>query len=267
MPESSPPDAQLLPSDPQGDALLVLAAAGDAPRLAELRRRHAAGAPAPYVAGFLLFRGRRFAIDRRAYITDPELTHLIDAVADEGRSLAAVLDRAPRLLEFGVGAGTLALSLKLEHPEWELTGIDIDPPALDLARVNATAHGAPLTLLESDFFSAWPESAPPPDLLFGDPPWGGPTDLYDTARDAHYYDQMPARSAYPGGDSPCGIHDELIRRVCSSGWPTTLILNYGVLPRAVIERSAAPLAQWRVIHPRPGMSMLIGCAGAAAGPT
>ena len=250
------------PADPQDDSLLILAASGDEGLLAKMRQRHAAGEPAPYVAGFLLFRGHRFTMDHRAYITDPELTHLVDAVASAGTSLAAQLRRPLRLLEFGIGAGTLSLSLKIEHPEWSFTGLDIDPPALALARTNAAAHGVALELLESDLLSAWPAAAEPPDLLFGDPPWGGPTDLYDETRDGHYYDQMPALSAYPGGTSPCGIHDELIRRLCALGWPSALILNYGVLPAAVIERSAAPLAEWRVVHPRPDISVLLGCARA-----
>ncbi len=247
-------------TDPRGDALLVLAAAGNARRLAEMRRRHAAGEPAPYIVGFLLFRSRRFAIDRRAYITDPEATHLVDAVAAEGVRLAAHRDRPLQLLEFGVGAGTLALSVKLEHPEWALTGIDIDPPALALARANAAAHHAALALLEGDYLAGWPASAAPPDILFGDPPWGGPADLYDDTRDARYYEQMPPRSAFPGGESPCGIHDEIIRRLCALAWPTTLILNYGVLPADVIRRSAAPLASWRLVHPQPRLSILVGRA-------
>ncbi len=246
--------------DPRGDTLLVLAAAGDAERLADFRRRHAAGEPAPYIAGFIQFRGHRFRIDRRAYVTDPEATHLVDTVAAETGALAERLGRAPRLLEFGIGAGTLSLSLLLEHPDWQFTGLDIDPAAMALARENAAVHGAALALLESDYFSAWPADAEPPDVLFGDPPWGGPTDLYDDTRDAFYYEQMPPLSAFPGGESPCGIHDELIVRLCAAAWPSTLILNYGVLPPERIARSAAPLASWRVVQPRPRMSILIGHA-------
>ncbi len=248
--------------DPQHDNLLVLAARGDVARLADLRRQHNTGVPAPYLAGFMLFRGHRFQIDPRAYITDPETTHLVDTVAVEGRRLAERLGRAPRLLEFGVGAGTLSLSLKIEHPDWSIAGLDVDPPALDLARANSDAHAAPIDLFQSDYLSGWPPEAAPPDILFGDPPWGGPTDLYDEARDAGYYQRMPARSAFPGGDTPCSIHDELIRRLCALAWPTTLVLNYGVLPLEVIEHSASPLPGWRLVHPAPHLTILIGHARA-----
>jgi len=242
------------------DRLLALAAGADGARLAQLRQRVAAGEPAPYVAGFLEFRGRRFASDRRAYITDPEASHLIDTVNSQGRRLEAELGRPLRVLEFGVGAGTLAITLKLENPQWSLGGLDIDPPALELGRENARAHGVDIDLIESDYLSGWPAGAPAPDLMFADPPWGDAEDLYDEVRDEAWYRQMPERSAFPGGAGRTTIHDELIRRFAALSWPSLLILNYGILPRELIERSVAPLRRWQLLHPRPEISVVAGFA-------
>ncbi|MBK9655566.1 MAG: methyltransferase [Rhodanobacteraceae bacterium] len=242
------------------DRLLALAAGADGARLAQLRQRVAAGEPAPYVAGFLEFRGRRFASDRRAYITDPEASHLIDTVNAQGRRLEAELGRPLRVLEFGVGAGTLAITLKLENPQWSLGGLDIDPPALELGRENARAHDVAIELLESDYLSGWPASAPAPDLMFADPPWGDAEDLYDEVRDEAWYRQMPERSAFPTGGGRTTIHDELIRRFAALRWTSLLILNYGILPRELIERSVAPLSRWQMLHPRPDISVVAGYA-------
>ncbi len=82
-----------------------------------------------------------------------------------------------------------------------------------------------------------------PDLVFGDPPWGDAEDLYDGVRDAAWYRQMPERSAFPGGGGRTTIHDELIRRFVAQRWASLLILNYGILPRKLIEISAAPLSR------------------------
>jgi len=242
------------------DRLLALAAGADGARLAQLRQRVAAGEPAPYVAGFLEFRGRRFASDRRAYITDPEASHLIDTVNSQGRRLEAELGRPLRVLEFGVGAGTLAITLKLENPQWSLGGLDIDPPALELGRENARAHGVDIDLIESDYLSGWPAGAPAPDLMFADPPWGDAEDLYDEVRDEAWYRQMPERSAFPTGGGRTTIHDELIRRFAALRWTSLLILNYGILPRELIERSVAPLSRWQLLHPRPDISVVAGYA-------
>lgn len=242
------------------ERLLELAAGGDGARLAQLRERVRAGEPAPYVAGFLEFRGRRFGSDSRAYITDPEASHLIDTINAQGRQLQAELGRPLRVLEFGIGAGTLALTVKLENPEWQLGGLDIDPPALELARENARAHGVAIELLESDYLSGWPADAPAPDLMFADPPWGDAQDLYDEVRDESWYRQMPERSAFPPGGGRTTIHDELIRRFARLRWPSLLILNYGILPRELIERSVAPLGRWQLLHPRPDISVVAGYA-------
>jgi methylase of polypeptide subunit release factors len=245
------------PPDPVGDELLLLAADGDPARLVALRLRVQSGEAPAYVAGFLSFGGRRFHIDPRAFITDPETWWLTEVVLEQGRKLA-VQSRPRRILEFGVGAGTLAITVKLSQPEWAVSGIDIDAAALELAAENARLHGVDIDLAQSDYLSGWPATAPEPDIIFGDPPWGGAEDLYDGQRDENYYLQMPAVSAFPPGGERTGIHDCLIRSVVERGWDSTIILNYGVLPRPVIAQSAAPLGHWTLAHPQPGISVLIG---------
>jgi methylase of polypeptide subunit release factors len=241
------------------EGLLRQAAGGDEERLAQMLAEVAAGTPAPYVAGFLLFRGHRFRIDRRAFITDPETSALVDVVLTEGDRLAAALGRAPRLVEFGVGAGSLAISVKLARPHWQLTGIDIDEGALTLAQENASLHGVDLDLVASDFLSALP-AGEAPDILFGDPPWGGCEDLYDDERDEHWYRQMPPHSAFPDDGGQTSVHDALIAATMARRWSTLLVLNYGVLPEPVIARSAAGLVDWRIAQPTPGLSVLVGRA-------
>lgn len=250
----SPPSPA--PADPRGDQLLALAADGDPEKLAALRARVLAGEPAPYVAGFFFFRGLRFAIDDRAYVTDPEAAHLVEAVLAEGDAFAARAGRPPRILEFGTGAGVLALAVKHARPEWTLLGLDIDRPALALAAENALRLDLDLYLFQSDHLDGWPPGATPPDLVFGDPPWGDATDLYDDERDERYYLHMPARAVFPGVAGRTGIHDAFIRRFVAAGWPGTLLLNYGILPASLIEQSAAPLREKALLHPRPGLSIL-----------
>jgi methylase of polypeptide subunit release factors len=244
--------------DAWSESLLRLAADGDRQTPEAQRARVAAGEPAAYVVGFTVFAGRRFRIDQRAFITDPETEYLTDAVLDHGRRLQRQLGRAPRVLEFGIGAGTLAITVKLAEPDWIVAGLDVDAGALSLAAENAQQHGVEVKLVESDYFDAWPADSSAPDLIFGDPPWGSASDLYDAHRDEHYYRQMPAASAFPPGGQRTAIHDQLLRRVTALEWPSLLLLNYGTLPLDVIARSAAPLREWHLLHPQPGLSVLVG---------
>lgn len=212
--------------------------------------------PLAYLQGELEFRGRRFKSDRRAYITDPELTWLVDRVLVAGDVLGAHLGRMPRLLEFGVGGGALAISIKLERPQWSLCGVDIDGAALALAHENATAHGADIRLDCVDLCAHG--AALDADLIFGDPPWGGDQDLYDGVRSAAYYAQMPAGSAFPGGDGPTAVHDQLLQRLVAADEAVIVALNYGVLAPALVERSAQRLPSWRALQPVPGLRLVVG---------
>ena len=245
-------------ADPQGEALLRLAAGEDKALLEKLRERFQRGEPAAYLAGFLVFRGRRFAMDARAYVTDPELMLLVEAVLEEGDRLEKKLARPPHILEFGVGAGTLLLTLAHERPHWQLSGIDIDADALRLAGENARQHQKSVRLWQSNYLEGWPTDMPPPDILYGDPPWGNGEDLYDPERNETYYTYMPRHSVFPPESSRTGIHDELIRQVVVRRWPTLLLLNCGILPPEEIRRSAAPLPRFRIREPRPGLRLLHG---------
>lgn len=229
--------------DALGMAILKRAAKDNAQLLETMKRRVEAGEPAAYVAGWMPFSGRWFKSDKRAYITDPEATLLIEQVLLQGDQVEPK-GRALQVLEFGVGAGTLAITLKLERSHWQLSGLDVDPPALQLAAENASFHQVDIELLHSDFLDGWGDR-PPPDLLFADPPWGDERDLYDQGRDAAYYHAMPAASAYPA-NGRTGIHDELLRRLVASRWPSLIVLNYGILPLSEIERSAQCLADYRL---------------------
>lgn len=239
-------------------AKLRQASAGDPGVYQQLRARVAAGEPVAYVLGYCEFMGRRFAMDRRAYVTDPELEWLLRAVLQRGDQLAHKLNRAPRILEFGVGAGTLAITLKLERPDWSISGIDIDGDALSLARENAARHAVELELIQSDLLQAWPAECPNPDLIFGDPPWGSTEDLYDSSRNADYYNHMPRHSVYPAQSGRTGVHDALIAAVVQGNWPTELLLNYGILPTSEIERSAAPLRHAEILRASHSIHLLHG---------
>jgi len=243
-------------ADPTGKALLSLAAEGDSALLCRWCKRLEEGIPAPYLCGFQIFRGQRYLSDRRAYVTDPELSFLVDLVLEEGDAHTRTYGQPPHVLEFGTGAGTLLIAIALERPNWQCSGLDIDPAALELASENARLHGVEIDLRESNFFSAWTGGLQPPTLVFGDPPWGTATDLYVDERDSRYYEQMPTMSAFPATGGRTGIHDELLRQWVKLPWKALLLLNYGILPRDVIAQSATPLRDWEIVQPQPGLSVL-----------
>lgn len=242
----------MAPSD--FDALT--AACGDSPdsrRLERLLKRRHLGEPLAYVAGFVDFRGRRFSIDKRVYITDPELTHLVDAVVTRGLDLLSDLGRPPIIAEFGVGCGSLAISVKKELPEARVIGLDLDGDAIAVAGMNARAHHADVWLIESDFFADLPPEVMP-DIVFGDPPWGDERSIYDEGRPASHYQAMPPLSAFPTGGIT-GLHEALLERIAHARWSCDVLLNLGTLDDQHIDRLGAMTA-WHEIFRFDNVSIL-----------
>lgn len=245
------------PALPEADlATLAAACQGDADKLKRWIKRRLVGEPIPYILGEIVFRQRRFRVDPRAYITDPETTFLVEGVENAVDTFTAEHGRAPLVAEIGSGCGSLAITLKLERPAATVVALDLDPAALRLSVENGAAHRADVRFVESDLFDAWPETAAP-DIIFADPPWGSEETLYSEDRDGDYYHAMPAASAFPLGGLT-GVHTQILRSVAQRQWSSHIILNGGVLPPAELE-SVARGTRWYAITASGGGVSLLHC--------
>ncbi len=244
--------------DPAEALVLASNCQGDKRRLKRWIKRRISGELLAYIIGHFTFRGHTFEIDKRAYVTDPEASHLVSAVIARATALTASRRRAPLLADLGVGCGSLALSIRRELPAARIVGLDLDPDALAVAARNATVHRLPLRLLESDLFDSWPDSLRAPDLIYGDPPWGDATTLYEAAaRPASHYQAMPPASAFPLGGRT-GVHRQILQAVARRKWASEIWLNGGVLPPAELVALAKSVGapDFEILQPSPGVSLL-----------
>lgn len=237
------------------DTAALAAAATDAAQFRRWCKRRLAGEPLAHVLGRLVFAGRTFRIDKRAYVTDPELIHLVNAVIGAARELADVRGRGPTIAEIGVGCGSLACTVKAALPNATVVGLDLDPDALAVAALNAKEHGLAVRLIESDLFAGWPTDLPPPDLVFGDPPWGDETTLYADDRPASHYHAMPPASAFPLGGAT-GMHEQILRAIAARGWPCEVWLNGGVITPGRLTNLGRLAPHFQLIEPASGLHLL-----------
>ena len=139
----------------------------DALAVAELiTRRIETRQPAAYLTHEAWLQGVSFYVDQRAIVPRSFIAELI---ADGGFD-AWLGDDTRRVLDLCTGNGSLAVLAAMAWPEVQVTGADLSPDALAVARINVDRHGLQdrIALIESDGLSNCPG---PWDLVLCNPPY------------------------------------------------------------------------------------------------
>ena len=139
----------------------------DALAVAELiTRRIQTRQPAAYLTHEAWLQGVSFFVDERAIVPRSFIAELI---ADGGFD-AWLGEDSTRVLDLCTGNGSLAVLAALAWPEVQVTGADLSPEALAVARINVDRHDLQdrITLIESDGLKACPG---PYDLVLCNPPY------------------------------------------------------------------------------------------------
>ena len=131
-----------------------------------ITERIATRQPAAYLTREAWLQGVPFYVDERAIVP----RSLIAEVLADGTIDAWLSDQTTRVLDLCTGNGSLAVLSALAWPEVKVTGADISPEALAVARINVNQHGLQerITLVESDGLAQLPG---PFDLILCNPPY------------------------------------------------------------------------------------------------
>jgi release factor glutamine methyltransferase len=127
-------------------------------------RRRSAREPVAYITGRKGFRHLELAVDPRVLIPRPETEHVVEA--------ALSLPAGTRVVDVGTGSGAIALALKDERPDLEVSATDISPDALAVARGNAHRLGLDVTFAQGDLLAGLSADAVvsnPPYVAEGEP--------------------------------------------------------------------------------------------------
>lgn len=197
--------------------------AGD---LARLRN----GEPVQYILGFADFYGRRFNVSPAVLIPRPEtefLCHTILAAAPAPSSSQGNREYAPRseseaaapvhIIDLCTGSGCIAWTLAAEIPGAEVTGVDISPEALTVARGQQVAcHRAP-SFVQADILQDPPASLPEAsfDLLTANPPYV--MDRERAAMRPNVLEHEPALALFVPDEDPLVFYRAVAR------WARTLL--------------------------------------------
>lgn len=130
--------------------------------------------PIQYIFGHTLWNGLDLRVTPATLIPRPETAELVERINQLTQTLPE--GKAFNVLDIGTGSGCIAIALKKAHPEWQVTGIDISPEAIEIARENARRNQVEVNFQVADIFDSRfsiPDSRfmTPFDIVVSNPPY------------------------------------------------------------------------------------------------
>ncbi|MDD4882768.1 MAG: peptide chain release factor N(5)-glutamine methyltransferase [Gallionellaceae bacterium] len=212
-----------------------------------LFERRLAGEPVAYILGEREFYGRKFRVSPATLIPRPETEHLVDAALSHGPDAARVLD-------IGTGSGCIAITLKLERPDWSLCAVDVSTDALAMAQANGERLGAGIEWLESDLFAAL--AGRRFALIVSNPPYIAAGDGHLGQGDVRFEPKGALASGADGLDAIRAIVKRAPAHLEPGGW---LLLEHGydqgeTVPALLAEAGYAEVFMARDLAGQPRVS-------------
>jgi release factor glutamine methyltransferase len=153
-----------------------------------VRRRAVEREPVAYIVGHRGFRHLDVAVDRRVLVPRAETELLVE--------LGLTLGRGARVLDVGTGSGAVALALKDERPDLEVTGSDVSEGALELAEANGRRLGLNVRWLRADLLVGIPDEF---DAILSNPPYVAESERTELAPEILRHEPSGALFAGPDG--------------------------------------------------------------------
>lgn len=198
---------------PRLDAEILLAHAWNCPRIQlytrydqalpddvrttmrELVKRRAAREPVAYLIGRREFFSLEFEVQPGVFIPRPATETLVIEALQwlERRS-------TPRVLDLCTGTGCIAVSIAHSRADCQVSAVDLNPQAVEVANRNAARHGVSerVDVRHGDLYAALPENAKF-DLIVSNPPYVRDDEIPELMPDVREHEPHLALSAGADG--------------------------------------------------------------------
>lgn len=137
--------------------------------LKPLIMRRARHEPLQYIIGHTDFIYAQIRVTPDVLIPRPETEQLVQLILEQYGT-----DTAVNMVDAGTGSGCIPIAIKMERPEWTVSGFDISDAALNVARINARQNETDIKFFKADLTDATSVKSVltnPVDLFISNPPY------------------------------------------------------------------------------------------------
>lgn len=128
-------------------------------------KNHSKGIPIQYLLGYEWFYGYKFKVNSDTLIPRPETEEIVD------KFLKSVPEKPLKIVDIGTGTGVIAITIKKERPQDDVTAIDLSDKALLVAKENGENLQANVRFLLGDLTD--PVKSEKFDIVISNPPYIG----------------------------------------------------------------------------------------------
>lgn len=122
--------------------------------------------PIQYLTGYAYFYGEKFIVNQHTLIPRPETEELVYQVLE---------DHPPhsnrRVIDLGTGTGCIPITLKKHRSHWFVTGLDLFPQTLKVAKQNAEVHQVSIHWQIGDILNLDSGDLASYDIIISNPPY------------------------------------------------------------------------------------------------
>ena len=122
--------------------------------------------PIQYVLGFEEFYGLKFNVNKSVLIPRPETEELVKWILDDFQSSYSKLST----IDLGTGSGCIAIALKHNRPDWNVSAIDKSSDIINIAKKNALKNKVVVDFSTGDILNFTPTEQKF-DIIVSNPPY------------------------------------------------------------------------------------------------
>ncbi|QKI89935.1 peptide chain release factor N(5)-glutamine methyltransferase [Thiomicrorhabdus xiamenensis] len=207
-----------------------LLSAEEAEQFQALCKQRLSGQPIAHIIGSREFWGLELKVSADTLIPRPDTETLIETALE-------LLSATPQalILDLGTGTGAIALALKSELPQADITAVDFSAAALGIAKENAKRLDLPVTFIQG----SWCQPLTTEQrfhLIASNPPYIEEQDPHLQQGDVRFEPLSALTSGHDGLDDIRLIAEQAWAHLLDNGW---LILEHGYNQAQAVQQILA----------------------------